>query len=42
MILTILLSFLGGVVSVIFLEIQGLQALLEPFRGLISFLVPSR
>jgi len=40
MIVTILLSFLAGVVTVIFLEIQGLQALLEPIRGLVAALFP--
>ena len=40
MIVTVLLSFLAGVVAVIYLELQGLQALLDPFRDLIGLLVP--
>jgi len=40
MIVTVLLSFLAGVVAVIFLEIQGLDALLGPFRDLIGLLFP--
>ena len=32
MIVTVLLSFLAGVVAVIYLELLGLQALLDPFR----------
>jgi hypothetical protein len=40
MIGTILLSFLGGVVTVIYLEILGLQALLEPLRDMVAVLVP--
>jgi hypothetical protein len=35
MIVTVLLSFLAGAVAVIFLELQGLQTLLEPFRNLL-------
>ena len=40
MIMAVLLSFLGGIVTVIFLEIQGLQSLLEPFRNLVGLLTP--
>ncbi len=40
MIVTVLLSFLAGVVTVIFLEIQGLQSLLDPFRDLLTALIP--
>ena len=40
MIVTVLLSFLAGIFAVIFLEIQGLQALLDPFRDLLALLVP--
>ena len=40
MILTVLLSFLTGAVAVIFLEAQGLPALLAPLRDLIAVLVP--
>ena len=40
MIVTVLLSFLAGVVTVIYLEIQGLQSLLDPLRGLITTLFP--
>lgn len=39
MILTVLLSFLTGAMTVIFLEIQGLEALLAPLRDLIAVLV---
>lgn len=40
MIVTVLLSFLGGIITVIFLELQGLQALLEPLRNLMTALFP--
>jgi len=40
MIMAVLLSFLGGIVAVIFLELQGLQSLLAPFRDLIGLLIP--
>ncbi len=36
MYLTALLGFLGGVFTVIFLEIRGLQALFEPVRQLVG------
>jgi len=41
MIVTVLLSFLGGIVAVIFLEIQGLESLLMPLRDLITALFGS-
>jgi|CXWL01.1.fsa_nt_gi hypothetical protein len=41
MFLTVLLSFLGGVVTVVYLEIQGLEALLLPVRNLLSVFSPS-
>jgi hypothetical protein len=40
MIVTVLLSFLAGVVAVIYLELLGLQALLDPFRDLLTVLLP--
>ena len=40
MFLTVLLSFLAGIVAVIYLELLGLEALLEPFRDLIGGLFP--
>jgi hypothetical protein len=40
MILTILLSFLGGIITVIYLELQGLQAMLEPLHNMIAVLTP--
>ena len=39
---TVLLSFLAGMVTVIFLEIQELEALLAPLRTMISVLGPAR
>lgn len=42
MFLSTLLGFLGGVFTVIFLEIQGLQALLEPIRQLMGGLFGGR
>ena len=41
MILTVLLSFLAGAAAVIFLEIQRLEALLQPFRDLLTALFGS-
>jgi len=38
MIVTVLLSFLAGIVAVIFLEILGLQALLNPLRDVLTAL----
>lgn len=38
MVWAILLSFLAGVTTVIYLEIQGLQMLLEPYYGLVEVL----
>ena len=38
--MTVLLSFLAGVVGVIFLELLALDALLDPFRDLIGLLIP--
>ena len=35
---TVVLSFLGGGAAVIYLELQGLHSLLEPYYGLISAL----
>jgi hypothetical protein len=40
MIVTVLLSFLAGVVTVVYLEILGLQSLLEPVRNLLTALSP--
>jgi len=40
MIVTVLLSFLAGVVVVIFLELQALDAFLDPIRNLIGGLFP--
>jgi len=40
MIVTVLLSFLAGIFAVIFLELQALDALLDPLRDLISGLFP--
>ena len=42
MILTVLLSFLGGVATVIYLEILGLEALLAPVRDLLTVVSGSR
>jgi len=33
---TALLSFLAGILTVIYLEIQGLEALLSPIRGFLE------
>ncbi len=40
MFLIVLLSFLGGGVTVIYLELLGLQALLDPIRDSIGGLIP--
>jgi hypothetical protein len=40
MIVTALLSFLAGIFAVIYLELQALDGLLDPFRNLIGVLVP--